>query len=553
MAQKIAVKWLLHDEKGKPVSNFAPLVIARVQRFADGVAEQCVRLELLFYDGRESKKFIESLREIESIKWTEKDIACRFHPNCTPAKASRYLADQIRSALDKAPVETVYHIKDLGIHHIEGNVIFCAGCGFILAPSAKVKSTLELGEFAQALAVDKARYSEHAAFDGMMSAIRLSPDSGRTIFAHTLSGIMRTVYAEAGIEPRTVLQVVAKTSHLKTTFVTFLSQIYNRDAGIRPQARLNSTLPFIEEILHEYRDAVVVVDDAHPADNAPKIVRDNEATLEEITRRVGDGIGRGRKKGNAQVMLKPRCNVIVPAEYPYGQGSTAARTLVVELSEQISDTKLHECQCEPLLVSTFYSYYICWYVANYYEIRDILKAWLNEFRGAGIPDVLRRLNEAYLCLHTTFALFLQYAFEKGFITSEEAEDTLGSFQHLLIKLIYNQNERAEQHESDRPREVSYLDRIRSMYAHGRFKLADSADLYAHGAHDGFIHRECLCLNPTRLTELIHKSVPTADKTSIGNELLAKGALVPAKDGNKANQVNAAGNKRFFHIPLKKLI
>jgi hypothetical protein len=263
-------------------------------------------------------------------------------------------------------------------------------------------------------------------------------------------------------------------------------------------------------------------------------------------------VGRGVKKGDNSIILEPRCNVIVPAEYAYGEGSTATRTLVVELAERIDDVKLQECQDEPLLVSTFYYYFIQWYVTNYHEIRDVLKEWLGVFRRTSFAGVIRRLNETYFCLNSAFALFLQYCFEKGYVTSEEAEDTLKSFQHLLTKLIYAQNERVEQSSNAKPKEIDSLERIRAMCDGGQLLIADSADLYVHGVHDGLIHDKHLCLRPDKLEEKIRLTVPTASKREITKELFAKGALKRDSDGSNSRQIYATGNKRFYHIPLGKL-
>ena len=253
----------------------------------------------------------------------------------------------------------------------------------------------------------------------------------------------------------------------------------------------------------------------------------------------------------AKDMLDPRCNVIIPAEYIYGKGSTAARTLVTGLTEEISDIAFHECQNEPLLASTFYYYYIKWYVANYSEIKNTLKEWLNDFRSSSL-DVLRRLNETYFCILSTYMMFLQYCYEKNFVLAEDAESLLYDFQDVLTSLIYAQNRIYEQSQKTTSSEnVSILEHIRTLHMNKQFDMSCSADSYVEGVHDGFIRKDCLCLRPKKLVEKLSTLFNAISTSDITKELRSKNAITLDGEGNN-KQVSAVGNKRFFHIPLAKL-
>ena len=548
-------EWILKTETGQHICNFLLEVLAKYDVIIENTSIPHFDIRLLFGGNLYSDIFAISETELSgTIKWLEKDPRCRFHPDISLTKANRHLMDTVRKQAvspDLLRKEDVHVGTQLGINHVGDIVAFCAGSQFILAPGTEDKLTLQLGEFSQTLDIDTELYTERSAFDGMIRSISLSPSAGQMVYAHTVSAIIRSVYVEAGIVPQSVLQVVSTTSNLKTTFVSEISQLYDRGSKIKPHSRLNSTPAFIEDLLHKYRDCIVLIDDAHPADDAPAIVRKNEETLEEITRRIGDSMGRGRKKGDSTVVLEPNCNVIIPAEYAYGKGSTAARSLVVEITEQIDGVKLHECQREPLLVSTHYYYFICWYVENYQEIKETLQEWLTEFRGASLSGILRRLNETYFCLYSAFALFLQYSFEKGFISKEEAEDTLHAFQELLTELIYAQNKRAEQDSNTTAKNLNYLQCISSMANNGQLIIANGTNEYSYGEYDGLMHNECLCLKPDKLMNKINTICPSATRKDIVNELTKKDALM--KDGrNSAKQTAALGNKRFFYIPLNKL-
>lgn len=99
---------------------------------------------------------------------------------------------------------------------------------------------------------------------------------------------------------------------------------------------------------------------------------------------------------------------------------------------------------------------------------------------------------------------------------------------------------------------SYLERISAVHSIGQFNLSSSANSFDCDVHDGFIHKEHLCLYPKNLESKLKEAYPATDKKDIIKELLSKGALKKDTDGSNTKQVYAAGNLRFYWIPLSKL-
>jgi len=601
--------WILIDDDDKPICNFIPKVCAWVDVHTNDKVIPHVRLRLSFRDGEDkdgegdkdkkgkkdssnikpSEEFLIPISELGRIDWTEKDIRCRFHLNYPRKRAKQYLEDRIRTTLASEDIkrENKYILTKLGIHNIENTMIYCAGSLFIQASGVscitgadsgmhgaeagicdlesdvsytKDSLDIELGSFSQRLAIDLDLYSEKDCFDGMIKLIKLSPKVGRVLHAHAITGIMRSVYLKARIAPCAVLQAVGKTGMFKTTYTSFLTQLYNRDIDIRPATRLNATKPFIEKLLHENADCIVVLDDIHPAEDRD-IVRKNEATLEEMTRRIGDITGRGHMKGNKKVEQPPNCNVITTGEYIYGKGSTAARMLTVDFIDTIDSVGLQECQNEPLLVSTFYYYFIKWYVSNYHGIKELVKKSLDDFRSrVSLADIHKRLNESYFCLNTGFALFLKYCEDKGFMSGEAAKDTLLSFQRQLVDLVYRQNDIHESNDGigGMASNTCMVGIIRQLYKGNKFHLAESRNSFVEGVHDGLIHNKCLCLRSKKLEAKIQLFAPNARIEDIKAELRYKGALISGTNGDtkqiysKNVDGKGTGGRRFFFIPLVKL-
>lgn len=91
----------------------------------------------------------------------------------------------------------------------------------------------------------------------------------------------------------------------------------------------------------------------------------------EVVRYIADGTIPARMKGNKLLEGSPRCGVVFTGEYIVGRGSDAARILPVEMLRPDSE-KLKYFQDHPLIISTFYYFFIRWLVENYSEMDSFL-------------------------------------------------------------------------------------------------------------------------------------------------------------------------------------
>jgi hypothetical protein len=342
--------------------------------------------------------------------------------------------------------------------------------------------------------------------------------------------------------------VVGKTGEKKTTYTAFQTQLYDRDKSIEEPLRLNASIPAAEAILFQMRDCTRVLDDLFPTEGDTK--RHQEKTLTELTRIIGDKSGRARMSGNEVVTKEPQCGVIVTGEYLVGTGSTAARLLPVKFTNPIDHVKLSECQREPLVLSTFYRYYITWYIENYYEIQDLLATWLLESRRVNL-GVHARLQESLFCLESAYKLFLHYCVAKGFASLETAKAQHSSFRKLLLDMVRQQDKRVNQQgksEADKP---EYLKIIGTLYNGKSIRLADSAERFK-SKHDGLIYYDCLCIPGAKLMEKVRAFVPAAKLDDIIDELLAQKALKIVNDKDRTVQIHGCGGRRFYAVKLKKL-
>lgn len=524
---------------GQYIGNFIPILCGLVESESEDDSELLARVRLIFTDDSKSKEFTLPISDLADVNWFSLDTRCLLNPDC--ARAGRYLAHIIHSAIPAASVVKEHHISRLGTHTINDIPGFNMGDQIIWHPNAKTPCVV-IEPTPYKLAIGD--YSEREALVGMLKVVKLSFDAGRAIFAQSLVYVMRSVFISAGIIPCCILFLVGKSGGKKTTYASFMTQLYNRDNGIARPTRLNASIPAAVEILSTMSDCVVVMDDLCPAE-ANDIKKHQEKTLFEITRIIADSSGRARMNGAKVTQKTITSGLLLTGEYNVGAGSDAARLLPISLTSPIDNVKLSECQREPLIVSSFFRYFIEWYIENYFQIRDLLTRWLTNFRRVDL-GVHGRLHETFFCLNSAYKLFLTYCAEGMYILPEEAQKQQRSFQNLLVSLVKEQQKRVDQDKSSETGKVDYTALIYTLYKRNAFHLAKSIDKFKD--HDGLLHNDLLCLRGENLLSHVQKIAPSASLSEVRHALIAKDALW--LDGEGKNK--KVGRRRFYAIDLKKL-
>lgn len=448
-----------------------------------------------------------------------------------------------------------YKSEKLGIDSLDGNIVFVAGDRVITRSSTtNLKFEIDLEALPFRLDIDT-KLSPDQAFDGMRELICLSPEIGRVLVAHVVSGLVRAAFKEAGFTPCTVLIVTGKSGMLKSHYVPQITQLYNRADGIKVDSRFNSTQRFIEDIISAHDECTVVIDDLHTA-AAKSIRRNNEITAEEILRRISDDTGRGHKEGDLAIQKKFGGNVVFIGEYIIGRESTMPRALVVNLTKKIDGVVLDKYQRrQPLLLSTFYYYFLQWYVNHFKEICEWIDERLTEFRKTTVNSPIHgRLLDTLFYLQTSYMIFLEFCKMSGFISEEDALDEYDSFGNQLIKLILKQQDLFESNEP-KSGHVNYLKIIRKLYKKGKFRLADDAASFRPEKHDGLIYYDCLCLRRKSLEKRLHKVSTDIKVNDVIKVLNDKHALKLVEDKRtvKISTLDeSVGAIRFYAIWLHML-
>lgn len=552
--RKSSMEWF-YDDDGKPVSNFMPEVISCVEVYTDDALhpQSQVKFRLLFKNGQKSQEFLEPLTNLGHINWLDKDKRCRIYPKYAHHRVSRFFEDAIRAALSNTLEEREYHLNRLGTHIIEDTPIFCTGGGIIMPPNSTLKGvSIKTDSIPFNLDIDPELDEATAAVD-MLELISLSPDAGRVILAQTLLYIMRSAYKSTGKAPCCCVFLYGETGSKKTTYSALLTQIYNRQKGIASLQRLNSSIPAAVAMIYEKNDCVIPLDDLFPAESG-EIRHHQEETLYEVTRIIADGNAPARMRKNKVSHEPPSCGVLFTGEYIIGNGSDAARLLPIELSPSPDGEQLKRFQDDVLLVSTFYHFFISWYISHYHEIRDLLKEWRKIYSKIHM-DVHGRLQETHFFLNTTYILLLQYCVDINCITEQNAQVMQGSFRDLLTELVQYQQLRVDQGKLSiqskyaESVKISYLEHIRSMYKDGQFRLAEAKKHFDDNRHDGVMHYGCLCLRTNKFKEKFRKYYTYDNFDNVIRTLSIQHAL---KEVGGRTEVQIAGldGKRFYAIRLE---
>ena len=552
-SQQLRIDWYLKGEKNKPVCNFVPEVRGMIRVVSSAGDKNYVRLRICFTMGASIEATV-PLSELDRIDWSMLDKRCIINSHYKNAKG--FIGNIIRVNLSAVPTEIRYISDKLGICHIEDEVVFIAGSRVITRSSAtKLESKMILGNLPFSLDIDT-ELTKSQAFSGMRELIALSPEIGRVLVAHVISGFTREAFKEAGFTPCAVLVIVGESGMLKSHYIPHIAQLYNRADEIRADTRFNSTQRFIEDILYEHSECTTVIDDLHTAE-ARSIKQTNETTAEEIIRRISDDTGRGHKEGNALVQKKFRGNVVFIGEYIIGRESTMPRALIVNLTKRPDGKILDKYQRQqPLLVSTFYYFFIQWYVGYFVEICEWIDERLTNFRETTANSHLHgRLRDTQFYLQISYMLFLEFCKDSGFISTEDALDEYSIFSSRLFKLIQEQQDRYRANKT-KSEDIDYLKLIRKLYKNKKFRVASSADTFNPDKHDGLIYYRCLCLRRKNLEKLIHKSLPDAQIDDVIKFLRDRQALKLCK-GNKctvkiSTLSKEVGAIRFYAIKLEVL-
>lgn len=213
------------------------------------------------------------------------------------------------------------------------------------------------------------------------------------VFLTPLNAFMRQI----GHEPSFVMYLVGKTQSRKSTLAALMLSFFGSFTGSSLPANFKDTVNAIEAKAHFINDALMVVDDYHPATSADR--RMMNQTMQAISRMYGDRCARDRltptidlRPGNV-----PHGNVIVTGEDIADIGQSGlARNIIVEIRPDtvpVGDTlnKAQAYAADGTLGATM-SDYIAQLLPQADELPQKLKTMFDDYRQKAITDKISGLG-----------------------------------------------------------------------------------------------------------------------------------------------------------------
>lgn len=524
--------------------KFRDFFCVTVRNVGDGTFEETVEFKVEIDGCNLDSRVRICLKELDKFDFRSIDPRIRFI--IADKTANRNLADFVKEKLSDNEIaqREEYKFDTVGMFKLQGEAVFCIGDEVISSRNGKVGALeFDTRSVSEKLDVDS-ELNEADAIKDMIGLIYCCPTPGAVIMAQQITYLLRQAFVDAGVNPCLCVFLYGETGKKKTTFSSLMTQLYDRGAGIKRPVRLNTSIPAAIDLIAESRDCVVVLDDLFPA-QSKELCRKQEETLSEIVRCIADGTTPARMKGSIRRTVKPMCGVLFTGEYLIGEGSDAARIIPVEM-EEIDGEELKYFQDNPLILSTFYYYFIQWAVDNYNDIVDFLSKKLSKLRSCNF-GIHPRLQESLFFLDASYHLMLSYFFEKGFFSDNEAQNLQRGFLKRVIEILKCQNRRVGKSTPIANPSSDYWGHIRCSFRENQICYAEDYSKYQDGVHDAVIHANCLCLR----SEWFTAAFPNVRLTEIGSSLNNLGVLMKGTN-SYTKQISQLNGKRFYFIKLDAL-
>ena len=352
-----------------------------------------------------------------------------------------YLFQQQASVLEDSDI---YLVDKLGDNIINGKHYYCMGdhilppCNDNILIDEKLKRKFKLQ-------VDETLTPQEA-YHGMMRFYNVELGKTDIMMVYSIIGCMRTVLKYSGAAPNFSLFLTGETQTKKTTGLTFSNSIYNRLETMRFNTiRVDSSLPYAETMIEEYRDTCVNYDDLFKNSKDSSGI---DCHVQGVIREIADNSPRFTVKGGRKVNAQPA----ITGEYCINNLSDLGRVWMIHFNKSLNEKRLQECQDRPLDIPTFMRDFISWIYRNFNKVTQSI----NDDRQIFMKKIVnnkgryRRLNIAEFIFQVVFNKVLEYGIEIKAVSNKECCELMKGFAKRLCECKERQQmvmERLEKEEA----------------------------------------------------------------------------------------------------------
>ena len=262
------------------------------------------------------------------------------------------------------------------------------------------------------------------------------------------------------------------TGNFKTECAALTQSHFGRgfDARHLP-ASFEATANSNEELMFVSKDAVLVIDELHPA-GGPAEREKLQAHAARVFRSAGNRAGRGRMKadGSTRAARPPRCAVLGTGEELSRGHSGRARCLILEIDKgDVRPPKLTLCQEDAAagLYAQATATFVRWQASRFAEVQASFKETHKAAR-ARLRAAHPRTADAIAQLVATYSLFMEFLLDQRILAQPEA----AAFQRRIGNALEQVSRLQRQFHRDAEPIPRFVDLLMSAVGAGRAHLAD---------------------------------------------------------------------------------
>lgn len=285
--------------------------------------------------------------------------------------------------------------------------------------------------------------------DRLAEAVRASLALWDVTPARVGAPLLGTVYlavlreALAGEPPDFATWLYGPSGVLKSEEAALAQAHYGPTFARTTLQTFKTTANALERLTFGAKDALLVVDDYHPA-QSQREAQEMATVVTRLLRGVGNGAGRSRMKPDTNLRpdLPPRCVVLATGERLPDGHSTAARMfpLTVEPGD-VDLAALTAAQNDRGLLSEAMAAYVQWLAGRMDELRSTLPARFVALRSQGqAPGAHLREPSQVAYMHLALETWLGFVVEVGVLTRAEGDAKLEEAWRVLLQLAAGQAE-----------------------------------------------------------------------------------------------------------------
>lgn len=280
-----------------------------------------------------------------------------------------------------------------------------------------------------------------------MTSICQNRGVSHTLWLYVHAAMLTTLFELAGYPLNFVFIIQGITNSRKTSLVTTVAKLFDRDRLVADAEFATATACGIEKTASRYKDAPVLIDDLKPGATMAQ-QREMDRKLDELIRLYGNRVSKKRMTDfmprGKEKFFPVGGGCILTAEVLNGVSSTLTRTFTVEINNMdVRNEVLSFYQIQRWILPTYAYDFLAWVTEGFQGIVNFIREHFPEWRKT-LKFHYARYAEIYATFWCIGILISQYAQDRGFWGRDEAGQFVTETQQYVQAILLNNQEKIEE-------------------------------------------------------------------------------------------------------------